>query len=117
MTSNKFKVVFYIIFIMLLVLTFGSSSVTFAISDNILSIHLSKGCPDKRFAFFIATDSSHNQTTASKNENFWHKINFAPLLSSIPKLYIQQEYDFINGIKGEGPFGFQPPVASVLQGG
>ncbi len=38
------------------------------------------------------------------------------MLSSIPKLYIQQEYDFINGIKGEGPFGFQLPVASVLPG-
>ncbi len=70
MTSNKFKVVISIIFIMLLVPTFGSSSITFAISDNIISIHLSKGYADERLAFFIATDSSDNQTTASINEIF-----------------------------------------------
>ena len=92
-------------------------SIKFTISDNIFSIHLSKGYADERLAFFIATDSSDNQTSSLINKSFWHKINFIYLLSSIPKLYIQQEYDFINGIKGEGPFGFQPSVASVLPGG
>ena len=46
--------------------------------------------------------------------SFWQKIHFIYLLSSIPKLYIQQEYDFINGIKGDGHFGFQPSMTSVL---
>ena len=59
MMPNKSKVVISTIFIMLLVPTFGSSSsITFAISDNILSIHLLKGYADEKLAFFIATASS-----------------------------------------------------------
>ncbi|HKO65450.1 MAG TPA: hypothetical protein VJU13_09630, partial [Candidatus Nitrosocosmicus sp.] len=45
-----------------------------------------------------------------------HKINFAPLLASVPNQFLQQGYDFLNGIKGEGPFGFQLPVGTALPG-
>jgi|SRR6185437_7316278 hypothetical protein len=114
--SNKFRVVIPIILIICFITAISNSSNIFAISNDTISIHLSKGYVDGRLAFFIATDSSDNQTAASINDSFGHRINFAPLLSSIPKLYIQQGYDFINGIKGEGPFGFQLPIASALPG-
>ena len=65
---------------------------------------------------FIATDSSDNQTAASITESLEQKINFAPLLTSIPESYLQQGYDFVNGTKGEGSFGHQIPVASASPG-
>ena len=49
-------------------------------------------------------------------ESSGHKINYAPLLSSISPSSLQQGYDFLNGIKGEGSFGFQFPVSSALPG-
>lgn len=116
MVSNKPKVLISIIFIISFVTGFGNNYIIFAISNNTISIHLAKGYADGRLAFFIATDSSDNQTASSINESFGHKINYAPILSSIPKLYLQQGYDFLNGIKGEGPFGFQLPIASALPG-
>jgi hypothetical protein len=116
MALNKFQVAISIILFMSFILAIENGSIIFATSNDTISIHLSKGYADGRLAFFIATDSSNNQTAASINESFGHKINFAPLLSSIPKLYLQQGYDFLNGIKGEGPFGFQLPIASALPG-
>ncbi len=95
---------------------FCKTSVILAVSNDIISIHLSKGYADGKLAFFIATDSSDNNTATSISSSFGHKINFAPLLSTIPKLYIQQGYDFLNGLKGEGHFGSQLPIASALPG-
>jgi hypothetical protein len=104
------------LFILYFVLLFDSSSFIFAISNDTISFHLSKGYVHGNLALFIATDTSDNHTAASINDSFGHGVNFAPLLSSIPKLYLQQGYDFLNGIKGEGSFGFQLPVASALPG-
>jgi hypothetical protein len=42
----------------------------------------------------------------SITEGQGHTIAFAPLLASVPNQYLQQGYDFLNGIRGEGPFGF-----------
>ena len=95
---------------------FCNISIILAISNDIISIHLAKGYADGKLAFFIATDYSDNQTAASISSSFGHKINFAPLLSSIPKLYIQQGYDFLNGLKGAGHFESQLPIASALPG-
>jgi hypothetical protein len=116
MTLNKSIVAISIIVGTSIILIINSNSTIFATSNDTISIHLSKGYADGRLAFFIATDSSNSQTAASINDSFGHKINFAPLLSSIPKLYLQQGYDFLNGLKGEGPFGFQLPIASALPG-
>ena len=95
---------------------FCKTSIILAASNDTISIHLAKGYADGKLAFFIATDSSDNQTATSISSSFEHKINFAPLLSSIPKLYVQQGYDFLNGFKGEGHFGSQLPIASALPG-
>ena len=64
----------------------------------------------------MVTYTSDSKTATSITQRQGHKINFAPLLSSIPNQYLQQGYDFLNGIRGEGPFGFQLPVGSALPG-
>src|ERR1700712_5372252 len=109
MPPNKSKIIVVIssIFVLYFLLLIDTSSFIFAVSNDTISFHLSKGYVHGDIALFIATDSSDNHTAASINDSFGHKINFAPLLSSIPKMYLQQGYDFLNGIKGEGSFGFQ----------
>lgn len=41
-------------------------------------------------------------------------MNFAPSLAFIPESSSQQGYEFLNGVRGQGAFGFQLPVASKL---
>lgn len=80
------------------------------------SFPLEKGYVNGKIALFIATDASDNQTASSISENINNKINFAPLLKSVPERALQQGYEFVSGIRGEGAFGFQLPVASALPG-
>ena len=60
------------------------------------SFLLSKAYVKGNIAYFIATD--------------------APRLALVPESAQQQGYEFLNGNKGEGAFGFQIPVASALPG-
>jgi hypothetical protein len=83
---------------------------------NSISLFLAKGYVNGKIAFFIATDASDNQTTASITKNPRFKVNFAPALALSPESTRQQGYEFINGVRGEGSFGFQLPVASALHG-
>jgi hypothetical protein len=80
------------------------------------SFLLSKAYVKGNIAYFIATDASNNQTAASIAENLGYKVNYAPRLALVPESAQQQGYEFLNGIKGEGAFGFQIPVASALPG-
>ncbi len=114
MEVTKSKAVIFIMFILFSLYLVGNNKTTFAASNDTISIHFSKGYADGNIALFIATDSSDKQTAASINYSLEHTINYAPILTSIPKLYLQQGYDFLNGVKGEGHFGFQLPVASAL---
>ena len=66
--------------------------------------------------FCMVTYASDIKTATSITQGQGHKINFIPLLASIPNHYLQQDYDFLNGIRGEGPIGFQLPVGSALPG-
>lgn len=63
---------------------------------------------------YIVTYTSDNKTAASITESQGHKINFAPVLALVPNQFLQQGYDFLNGIKGERPFGFQLPVGTTI---
>ena len=83
-------------------------------TDNSISFPLSKGYVKGNIAYFIAIDASDNQTAASITENLGYKVNYAPSLSFVPESAQQQGYEFLNGIKGEGAFGFQLGVASAL---
>ena len=87
----------------------------FATPSDVSFFNLSKGYVHGKIALFLATDSSDNQTSVSIDAS-GHKINYAPLLSTISSSSLQQGYDFLDGIKGEGTFGFQLPIASSLPG-
>jgi hypothetical protein len=90
-----------------------SASPTFN-ADNAISFPLSKGYVKGNIAYFLATDASDNQTATSITENLGYKVNYAPSLSFVPESAQQQGYEFLNGIEGEGAFGFQLGVASAL---
>ena len=79
-----------------------------------VSIPLSKGYVNGKIAFFIATDASDNKTASDITQSTGFKVNFAPILALIPQSSLGQGYEFLNGIKGHGPFGFQLPVANAI---
>lgn len=114
MISFNSKILVWILFLISFAMIAGAKN-TFATYGNISSFNLSEGYVHGIKSLFLATDSSDNKTAASI-DSVGHKINFAPILSSLPPMYVQQGYDFLNGIKGQGSFGFQLPVASSLPG-
>jgi hypothetical protein len=81
-----------------------------------IDIPLSKGYIDGHIAYFIATDASDKQAVDSISNNTGFPINYAPLLAQTPNSSRGQGYIFTNGIKGEGPNGFQIPVANAVPG-
>jgi hypothetical protein len=85
-------------------------------TTNTICLLLAKGYVNGKIAFFIATDASDNETAASITKNPGFTVNFAPALASVPESARQQGYEFINGVRGEGSFGFQLPIASALPG-
>ena len=91
----------------------GNSS---AISKIPLSINmpLSKGYVDGKIRYFLATDASDNKIAGSITNSTGFKVNFAPALAKIPISARGQGYDFLNGVKGDGSFGFQTPVANAM---
>ena len=109
-------VLFLLFMVPVLHVSMASPTTTTTVSSSSISIPSSKGYVNGKIAFFIATDVSDNQTAASITKNLGYKVNFAPSLALIPESALQQGYEFVNGIKGEGAFGFQIPVASVLPG-
>ena len=116
MVSNKYKTIISIMSILYFLLIIDVDSMAFATTRDTIPFNFSKGYGDGEINLFIATDTSDNQTAASMTASLGHEINYVPDLASIPKSYIQQGYDFLNGVKGEGSFGFQLPVASALPG-
>jgi hypothetical protein len=109
-------VLFLLFMFPVLHVSMASPTTTTTVSSSSISIPSSKGYVNGKIAFFIATDVSDNQTAASITKNLGYKVNFAPSLALIPESALQQGYEFVNGIKGEGAFGFQIPVASALPG-
>jgi hypothetical protein len=77
-----------------------------------VGIPVSKGFVNGKVAYFVATDASNNETANSIFENTgWH-VNFAPVLTQLLNRELSQGFEFLNGIRGSGAFGFQLPVAS-----
>jgi hypothetical protein len=81
-----------------------------------VEIPLSKGYIDGKIAYFIATDASNEQAVQSITNNTGFPINHAPILAMTPESERGQGYLFLNGAKGEGPNGFQLPVANAVPG-
>jgi hypothetical protein len=81
-----------------------------------IDIPLSKGYIDGNIAYFIAVDASDKKVVSSITNNTGFPVNYAPLLAQTPNSSRGQGYIFTNGIKGEGPNGFQIPVANAVPG-
>ena len=81
-----------------------------------IDIPLSRGYIDGNIAYFIATDASDKQAVSSISNNTGFQVNYAPFLANTPQSSRGQGYVFLNGIKGEGPNGFQLPVANAVPG-
>jgi hypothetical protein len=81
-----------------------------------ITMPLSKGYVDGKIRYFLATDASDNKIAVSITKSTGFKVNFAPTLTMIPVSARGQGYDFLNGIKGEGSFGFQTPVSNAVPG-
>src|SRR5918992_3092648 len=81
-----------------------------------IGIPLSKGYVDGEISYFIATDASDEQAVQSITNNTGFPINHAPILAMTPESERGQGYLFVNGVKGEGPNGFQLPVANAVPG-
>jgi hypothetical protein len=79
-----------------------------------ISLPLSRGYVNGKIAYFITTDASDNSTAIEISHNLKFKVNFAPSLAFIPQSSRQQGYEFLNGVRGQGAFGFQLPIASKL---
>lgn len=77
---------------------------------------LSEGYVDGKIHYFLATDSSDNKIANSITNSTGFKVNFAPTLAIVQASTREQGYDFLNGVKGGGSFGFQIPVASAVPG-
>jgi len=103
-------------FVLGIFLLIGDNSNALAVANHSISLNTLNGYVDGVMVSYIVTDTSDNKTAASITESQGHQINFAPLLASVPNQFLQQGYDFLNGIKGEGPFGFQLPVGTALPG-
>ena len=81
-----------------------------------LDVPMMKGYENGNEIFFIATDSSDNQTAIQITNATDFKVNFAPLLAKTPEEARGQAYVFENGVEGEGPLGFQLPVINARPG-
>jgi hypothetical protein len=81
-----------------------------------ISIPVSKGYVDGNVSYFISTDASEKDVVSSVSNSTRFEINYAPSLANTSEPSRQQGYVFTNGIKGEGPSGFQLPVASAAPG-
>lgn len=81
-----------------------------------VNIPLSKGFYEGKEVYFITTDSSDNETAQLLTKVTGFNVNYASLLSKAPGEAVAHFYVFKNGIKGSGPFGFQPNVADSQPG-
>ena len=75
-----------------------------------IDIPLLKGYENGNEIYFIATDVSDERTAAFATNMTGFKVSYAPTLAHTPETAKAQAYAFSNGIKGDGPFGFQLPV-------
>jgi hypothetical protein len=75
---------------------------------------ISRGYVHGEVAYFVATDASNNETANSIFENTGWRVNFAPIITQIPNSTLSQGFEFLNGIRGPGAFGFQLPVTSSI---
>ena len=78
-----------------------------------VDIPLQKAYENGSAIYFIVTDSSDKHTAETFTNVTGFKVNFAPILAQTPKLARSQAYIFENGMRGDGPFGFQATITNT----
>jgi hypothetical protein len=81
-----------------------------------IDIPLLKGYENGNEIYYIATDTSDEETAAYGTNFTGFKVNYAPALVQTPDPARAEAYAFTNGVAGDGPFGFQLPVSSGKPG-
>ena len=81
-----------------------------------ISIPVEKGYVDGNLSYFISTDASEERIVSSVTNTTKFDVNYAPTLSNTSEIARQQGYVFTNGIKGNGPMGYQASIASTNAG-
>jgi hypothetical protein len=81
-----------------------------------MDIPLMRGYENGNEIFFIGTDVSDEGVATMLTNLTGFKVNHAPLLAQTPQDARGQVYIFENGVEGNGPLGFQIPVASAKPG-
>ena len=81
-----------------------------------IDIPIIKGYVNGKEMYVIVTDASNKESADLIINKTGFKANLAPVLSKTPTDILGQVYVFMNGINGEGLFGFQSPVLSAKPG-
>lgn len=69
-----------------------------------------KGFAEGQEVFFIHTEASDGQVADRLTRMMGSPVLVVPSLAQVPSSALANVYVFKNGMKGEGPFGFQPDV-------
>lgn len=81
-----------------------------------ITIPLTKGYVKGSEVFYISTEASDKDLADHLTEVTGSRVVYTPALQRTPADALAQIYAFENGIKGEGPLGFQPNVADSQPG-
>ena len=66
--------------------------------------------------FFIHTEASDQQVADMLTRMMGPQVVLVPRLAQTPESLLANVYVFTNGVKGDGPFGFQPDVFDSVPG-
>ncbi len=75
-----------------------------------------KGLYAAKPVFFIHTEASDPQVAGMLTRMMGPKVLVVPSLARVPADLLSDVYVFTNGVKGEGPFGFQVDVFDSVPG-
>ena len=92
------------------------SELKLAAANIPIDIPLIKGYVNGKEMYVIATDASDKETADLITNKTGFKANVAPVLSQTPTDVLGQAYAFMDGINGDGLFGFQSSVLSAKPG-
>ena len=81
-----------------------------------IDIPLRKGFNDGNDVFYVVTDASDKSVANLFTNQTGFNVNYAPLLSKSPEGSFAHFFVFKNGVKGDGPLGFQNSVADAQPG-
>jgi len=81
-----------------------------------VTIPLTKGYVKGSEVFYISTEASDKDLADNLTKLTGFRVAYAPALEKTPADALAQIYAFENGIKGQGPLGFQPNVADSQPG-